>query len=80
MSTDGLNFRLGRMRLNVDRKREAVKKHQDELAQMEDAFRLTCPHVEFDQKPVLVPSADFYCHVEPRIELTCKMCGLVRLK
>lgn len=73
---NNFKFRLGRMRLNVDRKREMVEKHQEELEQMILELQLTCPHTEVETVPVPVLDNDFHA---PRNQVVtrCKYCGYV---
>ena len=75
MSTDGFSFKLGRMRMNVERKRISVAKQQQELEQMEVEFQMMCPHAEVDRKEVMIQGNDFYYRNEPHIITTCKVCG-----
>ncbi len=76
--TTGFNFKLGRARLNVERKREFVKRHQQELADLEAEFQLLCPHAEVEKIPVLT-SADFYNPVV-KMKVVCKLCGFTITK
>lgn len=79
MSTDGFNFKLGRMRLNVERKRESVKKNQDELLVLEEEFHIMCPHREVTRTEVIL-QGDFYNKNVPHIEVKCNLCGYATLK
>ncbi len=74
--TDSFNFKLGRMRLNVERKRAFVQKHTEELEVMEEELKRTCPHAEVTTRQIMVQSNDFYHSNEPQLEIVCKVCGL----
>lgn len=80
MSTDNFNFKLGRMRLNVERKREFVKKHIEELQAIETEFQLLCPHKDVERREVMVTGNDFYYRNEPHVEIVCKLCGFKTVK
>lgn len=75
--TDGFNFKLGRMRMNVERKREFVRKHADELEKMEVELRMTCPHESKNITVVdtQVELTDFYNRVRDVRTYACAVCG-----
>jgi hypothetical protein len=78
--TDNFNFKLGRMRMNVERKREFVRKNVEELEAMEEEFRLMCPHKEVETREVMIQGSDFYYRNEPHLEVKCKLCGYTTLR
>lgn len=75
--TDGFNFKLGRMRMNVERKREFVRKHSDELENMETELRMTCPHERKNIKVVdeVVELNDFHNRRQNIRSFVCSVCG-----
>lgn len=79
MSTDNFNFKLGKMRHNVERKRDYVERIIEELAVLEDEFRLMCPHKEFSTQEIMIQGSDFYHRNEPHTQYTCTVCGFQRV-
>jgi hypothetical protein len=76
--TSGFNFRLGRKRVNVERKREQVAKLQDELDIMVMEFQLLCPHTEVEAIPAPVPVNNSGLSSPPNpVEYRCTYCGYV---
>jgi aspartate carbamoyltransferase regulatory subunit len=78
--TDNFNFKLGRARMNYERKREFVEKHVAELEELKAEFQLMCPHKEVETKEIMVQGNDFYYRNEPHLQVTCKYCGYQTLR
>jgi len=73
--TQGFNFLLGRLRMNVERKREFVARHMAELADMEAKLVHTCPHVNVTRTLTTPTTTDFYNQQARAYKVTCDLCG-----
>ncbi len=78
--TDGFNFKLGRLRMNVERKGIFVEKHQAELEEMRAELQLMCPHREVEATIEYPPDEGRAVVPPPKLVTKCKLCGFTMIR